>query len=57
MKKFMIPAAALLSLLPSCTYDTATGEHHVSILFWFFIAGISISLIIILAIIFRKKKK
>ncbi|MCH5237569.1 MAG: hypothetical protein J1E95_07205 [Muribaculaceae bacterium] len=56
MKKILLPVFALMTLLPSCTYDTSTGEHHVSIMFWFFIAGISISLIIILAIIFRKKK-
>lgn len=57
MKKTLLPVAALSLLLSSCTYDTATGEHHVSIMFWFFIAGISISFILILWLIFRKYKK
>ena len=57
MKKKIIPVAALTSLLTSCTYNTAAGEQHVSILFWFFVAAISIGVILILWLIFRKYKK
>lgn len=57
MKKIIIPAASLAALFNSCTYNTPDGVEHVSIMFWFFIAGISISLILILWLIFRKYKK
>ena len=57
MKKSFIPLAALMSILSSCTYNTAAGEQHVSILFWFFVAAISIGVILILWLIFRKYKK
>ena len=57
MKKTIIPVVALTSLLTSCTYNTAAGEQHVSILFWFFVAAISIGVILILWLIFRKYKK
>ena len=57
MRKSLIPVASLAALLTSCTYQTPEGEQHVSIMFWFFIAGISISLILILWLIFRKYKK
>ena len=57
MKKVILPLAALAGILNSCTYNTAAGEQHVSILFWFFVAGISISVILILWLIFRKYKK
>ena len=57
MKKSLLPVALLVSLLNSCTYNTPEGEQQVSILFWFFVAGISISFILILWLIFRKYKK
>lgn len=57
MKKLFISTAALASLLTSCTYNTPEGEQHVSIMFWFFVAGISISFILVLWLIFRKYKK
>ena len=57
MRKSILLMAALPALLSSCTYNTPEGEQHVSIMFWFFIAGISISLILILWLIFRKYKK
>ena len=57
MRKAILPAAALAALLSSCTYTTSDGVQHVSIMFWFFIAGISISFILILWLIFRKYKK
>ena len=58
MKRYLIPVLAILPLLSSCTYNTETGTHEVSIMFWFFIAGISLSVIaiIILMIQFTKRR-
>lgn len=57
MKKYILPLSALALMLNSCTYRDAEGVQHVSIMFWFFVAGISISFILILWLIFRKYKK
>ena len=59
MKKYLIPTLAFLPLLQSCRYNTETGEHEVSIMFWFFIAGISLSVIalIILFVKFSQKRR
>lgn len=57
MKKYLISASLFAALFSSCTYETAAGEQHVSILFWFFVAAISIGTIVLLWLIFRKYKK
>ena len=57
MKKFQFSLLALTSLLTSCSYNDATGKHEVSIMFWFFIAGISITLIILIILLCKKYPK